>query len=170
MSEISWTIFLRVLHVYLTTFNALELMIIIKFHNFIFYWKIYELILISPKIKYWKGGVACCLNLNQSKSTDYQWNLTDSNSWKEVTVNQSNFTDYFSENWLICQWNIFFHWWISEKSNHWFNQWKFDWFRFRECNFFGQLHQTIYIVLCDPNVRHDFSSWHYRELRQNIRP
>ena len=43
------------------------------------------------------------LNLNQSKSTDYQWNLTDSNSLKEVTVNQSNSTDYFSENWLIWQ-------------------------------------------------------------------
>ena len=65
------------------------------------------------------------LNLNQSISTDYQWNLTDFNSWKEVTVNQSNFIDYFSE-------KYFFHWWISEKSNHWFNQWKFDWFRFRE--------------------------------------
>ena len=24
-----------------------------------------------------------------------------------------------------------FHWWISEKPNHWFNQSKFDWFRFR---------------------------------------
>ena len=47
------------------------------------------------------------LNFIQSKSTDYQWNLTDSNSWKEFTVNQSNFTDYFSENWLIWQWNIF---------------------------------------------------------------
>ena len=46
--------------------------------------------------------------MNQSKSTDYQWNLTDSNSWEEVTVNQSNFTDYFSENWLIWQWKIFF--------------------------------------------------------------
>ena len=41
------------------------------------------------------------LNSNQSKSTDYQWNLTNSNSWKEVTVNQSNFTDYLSENWLL---------------------------------------------------------------------
>ena len=75
------------------------------------------------------------LHLNQSKSTDYQWNLTDSNSLKEVTVNQSNFTDYFNENWLIWQWKIFyslmnhwkltdlivkniFHWWISEKENH----------------------------------------------------
>ena len=37
--------------------------------------------------------LSASLNLNQSKSTDYQWNLTDSNSWKEVTVNQSNFTD-----------------------------------------------------------------------------
>ena len=60
------------------------------------------------------------LNLNESKSTDYQWNLTDSNTLKEVTVYQSNSTDYFSENWLIWQWKIFFHWW------------KFDWFRFRE--------------------------------------
>ena len=25
-----------------------------------------------------------------------------------------------------------FHWWISEKANHWFNQWKFYWFGFRE--------------------------------------
>ena len=24
------------------------------------------------------------------------------------------------------------HWWFSEKANHWFNQWKFDWFRFRK--------------------------------------
>ena len=23
-------------------------------------------------------------------------------------------------------------WFNSEKANHWFNQWKFDWFRFRE--------------------------------------
>ena len=27
---------------------------------------------------------------------------------------------------------IFCHWWISEKANNWFNQWKFDWFAFRE--------------------------------------
>ena len=27
------------------------------------------------------------LNMNQSKSTDYQWNFTDSNSLKRVTVN-----------------------------------------------------------------------------------
>ena len=27
---------------------------------------------------------------------------------------------------------IFFREWISEKANHWFNQWKLDWFRFRE--------------------------------------
>ena len=38
------------------------------------------------------------LNLNQSKFTDYQWNLTDSNSWKKVTMNQSHNSDYFSEN------------------------------------------------------------------------
>ena len=38
------------------------------------------------------------LNMNQSKSTDYQWNLTDSNSLKEVTVNQSSSTDFFSKN------------------------------------------------------------------------
>ena len=31
-------------------------------------------------------------------TTDYQWNLTDSNIQKVVTVSQSNFTDYFSEN------------------------------------------------------------------------
>ena len=54
--------------------------------------------------------VECSLNMNQWKSTDYQWNLTDSNSWKEVTVNQSNSTDYFSENQLIWQWKIFTHW------------------------------------------------------------
>ena len=66
------------------------------------------------------------LNLNQSKSTDYQWNLTDLNSWKEVSVNQSNSTDYFRENQLIWQWKILLHWWINEKANHWFNQWKFD--------------------------------------------
>ena len=41
------------------------------------------------------------LNLDQSKSTDYQWNLTDLNSLKEVTTNQSNFTDYFSGDQLI---------------------------------------------------------------------
>ena len=41
------------------------------------------------------------LNLNQTKSTDYQWNLTDSNSLKEVTANQSNFTVYFRQiNWF----------------------------------------------------------------------
>ena len=86
-----------------------------------FYWNICK-----------KYKISYSLNLNQSKTTDYQWNLTDSNSWKEVTVNQSNFTDYFSKNWLISQWKLFFHWWISEKANHWFNQWKFEWFRFRE--------------------------------------
>ena len=73
-------------------------------------------------------------------------------------MNQSNFTDYFSENQLVHQWKIyftgssvknifhwfgqwkltdlklkiFFHWWISEKANHWFNQWKFDWLEFIE--------------------------------------
>ena len=25
-----------------------------------------------------------------------------------------------------------FNWWLSEKANHWFNQWKFDWFKFRD--------------------------------------
>ena len=39
--------------------------------------------------------------MNQWKSTDHQWNLTDSNNLKEVTVNQSNFTDHFTENQLI---------------------------------------------------------------------
>ena len=39
------------------------------------------------------------LNLNQLKSTDYQWDLTNQNSQIEVTdVNQSNFTDYMNEN------------------------------------------------------------------------
>ena len=38
------------------------------------------------------------LNLKQSKSTDYQWKLTDSNSYKEVKVNQPNFTDLTAEN------------------------------------------------------------------------
>ena len=84
----------------------------------------------------------------QSKSTDYQWNLTDSNSWKEVTVNQSNFTNYFSENCLIWQWKIFFHWWISEKANHWFNQWKFDWFRFREWNVYWSTYKTDTLMIC----------------------
>ena len=60
------------------------------------------------KIFPWKLGKYYSLNLNQSKSTDYHWDLTDSNSWKEVTVHQSNFADYFSKNWLIWQWKIFF--------------------------------------------------------------
>ena len=38
------------------------------------------------------------LNLIESRSTDYQCNFTDSNSQKEVTVNQSNFIDSISEN------------------------------------------------------------------------
>ena len=38
------------------------------------------------------------VNLNLTKSTDYQSNLTDSNSPKEVTVNQSNFTNSIPEN------------------------------------------------------------------------
>ena len=44
-------------------------------------------------IFYYVEFVSYSLNLNQSKSTDHQWNLTDSNSWKVVIVNQSNFTD-----------------------------------------------------------------------------
>ena len=41
-----------------------------------------------------------------------------------VTVNQSNFTDYFSENWLIWQWKIFFFTDESVKIN-WFNSEKY---------------------------------------------
>ena len=34
-------------------------------------------------------------------------------------------------NWFSSE-KYFFHWWISKKGNHWFNQWKFDCFRLRE--------------------------------------
>ena len=32
----------------------------------------------------------------------------------------------------MYQWKMFLHWWFREKANFWFNQWKFDWLRFRE--------------------------------------
>ena len=47
---------------------------------------------------FYKQQFLYSLNLNQSKYTDYQWNLTDTNHQKKVIVNQSNLTDYFSGN------------------------------------------------------------------------
>ena len=46
----------------------------------------------------------------------FQWKLTD------LTVKNIFFTDE----------SLTISWWISQKENHWFNQWKFDWFRIRE--------------------------------------
>ena len=46
----------------------------------------------------------------------FQWKLTD------LTVRNIFFTDE----------SVKINWFNSEKANHWFNQWKFDWFRFRE--------------------------------------
>ena len=47
-----------------------------------------------------------------------------------------------------CNWfnseKYYFHWQISEKSNHWFSQWKFYWFRFRE--YCTNIVQVLYIV------------------------
>ena len=43
-------------------------------------------------------------------------------------------------NWFNSE-KYFFHWWISEKENHWFNQGKFDWFRFREYRFTNNIHK-----------------------------
>ena len=40
----------------------------------------------------------------------------------DMTVNNIVFTDESAK----------INWFNSEKANHWFNQWKFDWFRFRE--------------------------------------
>ena len=34
-------------------------------------------------------------------------------------------------NWFKSE-KYFFNRWFSKKSHHWFNQWKFDWFIFRE--------------------------------------
>ena len=62
-----------------------------------------------------------------------------------VKLNCFNSAKYFcidsiSEKRLIWQWKIILHWWISEKKNYWFNQWKFDWFRFRELGQCRRLH------------------------------
>ena len=50
----------------------------------------------------------CSLNLNQSKSTDYQWKLTDS------TVENIVFTNLIVKNKWFNSKKYSFHWWISE--------------------------------------------------------
>ena len=57
-----------------------------------------------------------------------------------------------SDNQLIKQWNIFFHWWISENANHWFYLWKFDLYRFREWR--------IHWFLNEIKAGHWFISWY----------
>ena len=83
--------------------------------------------------------------LSKSKSVKIYW-LSVKFDWlwislisliTSVKINRYNGEKYFFTdesvkiNWFNSEIYLFY-WWISEKANHWFNQWKFDWFRFRE--------------------------------------
>ena len=68
-------------------------------------------------------------------SVKYDW----FNQWNDIKQIRSVKINWFKSE-KYC-----FHWKINEKANHWLNQRKFDWFRFREMVFQAAVNIFVWI-------------------------